>query len=370
MYLNLIRKFIVAKVNPIKFIWYRFLLFYHKRIKKDNNNGITIIIPVHNHYDYLAECINSALNQDTKYPFEICIVDDCSPDPRVKPLLEELALKNPEKINLIFNKKNLGISTTQNIAINNAKYNWILFLDCDDFLGKDAINISIDYILKNPNAVYFYSDRIILDESEEEVFCIYKALPFLKEGQDIQGLMHNMITNHLKIINKYAMLSCGMFVDEFQKAQDYELAFKLALFYKFKHIHKLLYYYRRHKDSVSSREEVNNYIIAAKLYRRYLKLFPKKPINNEELHSLNFDFYQLADKFIGDKMDRPLISVDLRNRIDLLYIAQRLAYLDLIYIYDHTLLDDLLKTFTVICRNNKEYNFQYKYIKYQLMPNN
>lgn len=367
MYLNPIRKFIVAKVNPIKFIWYRFLLFYHKRIIKDNNNGITIIIPVHNHFNYLAECINSALHQDTNHSFEICIVDDFSPDPRVRPLLEKLALENPERIKLIFNEKNLGISTTQNIAIKNAKFDWILFLDCDDYLKEDAVEIGMQYISENLNTYYFYSDRIILDELEEEVFCIYKALPFLKEDQDIQALMHNMITNHLKIINKYAMLSCGMFVDEFQKAQDYELAFKLALFYKFKHIHKILYYYRRHKDSVSSREEVNNYIIAAKLYRRYLKLFPKKPINNEEFHSLNFDFYQLADKFIGDKMDRPLISVDLRNRIDLLYIAQRLAYLDTIYIYDHTLLEDLLKTFPMIYEFDHEYNFKNKYIKYYLV---
>jgi len=89
--------------------------------------GSSICIAVYNRPDYLKKCVESVLKNSVD-PFEIIIVDDCSPDVGVGEYLN--GLKDP-RIKIFKNEKNMGVSATFNRAFDLAQYDCIIHLESD-----------------------------------------------------------------------------------------------------------------------------------------------------------------------------------------------------------------------------------------------
>ena len=107
---------------------------------KNMNNKISIIIPVYNtKQEYLEECFKS-IDEQTYENYEVVIVDDGSKDETAK-FLDNYNKKEKYKI---LHKKNEGVSTARNYGIENSIGDWLLFVDSDDFLSKDALEKLID----------------------------------------------------------------------------------------------------------------------------------------------------------------------------------------------------------------------------------
>lgn len=92
---------------------------------KHQTPKISVIIPAYRAEKYIAEAIESALNQTLK-PYEIIVIDDGSPDN----LFGAASTYEPEI--LLFKKNNEGISKTRNFGLQMATGNLIAFLDADD----------------------------------------------------------------------------------------------------------------------------------------------------------------------------------------------------------------------------------------------
>ncbi len=102
----------------------------------------SIIIPVYNTYEkYLIECLDSfkLLNYDN---YEIIVIDDGS-NQETKDILERY--KDELKLNII-HQKNKGISASRLVGINISKGEYILFIDSDDIIDKNAL-IYLDEII-------------------------------------------------------------------------------------------------------------------------------------------------------------------------------------------------------------------------------
>ena len=95
---------------------------------------LSILIPAYNVENYIEKCINSVLNLDINY--EIIIINDGSKD-NTKKILEKY--KKYDYIKII-NQKNMGISSTRNNLLREAKGKYIFFLDSDDYINKDNFN--------------------------------------------------------------------------------------------------------------------------------------------------------------------------------------------------------------------------------------
>ena len=93
---------------------------------------ISVIVPVYKVEEYLSECIESILAQ-TYEDFELILVDDGSPDkcPRI---CDEYAVKDT-RIRVI-HQDNGGLSVARNTGISEAKGEWLVFVDSDDFVDK------------------------------------------------------------------------------------------------------------------------------------------------------------------------------------------------------------------------------------------
>lgn len=97
---------------------------------KDNKQiQISVVIPVYNGEKYVANCIEALQNQTKKTGYELIFIDDGSTDKTL-----EIICRYAQKDSRIcfFSQKNKGVSAARNLGINNARGEWIVFVDVDD----------------------------------------------------------------------------------------------------------------------------------------------------------------------------------------------------------------------------------------------
>lgn len=98
---------------------------------------ISLIIPVYNVEKYLAKCLDSVLVQQFLL-WEALLVDDGSTD-RSGIICDEYAAKDARF--KVFHKSNGGVSSARNVGLDNARGEWIWFVDPDDWIAENAISI-------------------------------------------------------------------------------------------------------------------------------------------------------------------------------------------------------------------------------------
>ncbi|MCK0205496.1 glycosyltransferase family A protein [Ornithobacterium rhinotracheale] len=96
---------------------------------------LQIIIPVYNVEKYIEECIESVVNQKTKYSYIVTVINDGSPDNSRELLKKYESIRNIE----IIDQENKGFSGARNTGLSLIKGKYVTFLDSDDVLHDDAI---------------------------------------------------------------------------------------------------------------------------------------------------------------------------------------------------------------------------------------
>lgn len=137
---------------------------------------ISVVIPLYNKADYVLDAVNSLINSDVNNILEIIIVDDKSSDNS----LSVVCGINDERIRVIPLDENKGPSNARNIGVREAKFDYIFFLDADDFVHQDLVQnltklvgkcnfacVNIDFVLeasccstckKNASNIKIYKD--------------------------------------------------------------------------------------------------------------------------------------------------------------------------------------------------------------------
>ena len=98
---------------------------------------ISVIVPVYNTEKYLDRCIQSILAQ-TYTDFELLLVDDGSTDSSGA-ICDKYAEQDSRV--RVFHKENGGVSSARNQGLDNAKGEWITFVDSDDWVDREFFNI-------------------------------------------------------------------------------------------------------------------------------------------------------------------------------------------------------------------------------------
>ena len=100
-----------------------------------SNPKISVIIPVYNAESTLRRCVDSVLAQ-TYTDFECLLIDDGSTD-KSGEMCDEYAAKDSRV--RVFHKENGGVSSARNVGLDNAKGEWITFLDSDDYIEEEFL---------------------------------------------------------------------------------------------------------------------------------------------------------------------------------------------------------------------------------------
>ncbi len=133
---------------------------------------VSIITPTFNSQDFLAQTIDSILDQSYKN-WELILIDDASTDNTIN-LIKDYISKH-SNISLIQNNTNQGAGVSRNKGINAAKGDFIAFLDADDLWLPNKLEVQINLMVKNKLDVCFSSYDLI-DESGNKLFKRVNAL--------------------------------------------------------------------------------------------------------------------------------------------------------------------------------------------------
>lgn len=96
---------------------------------------ISVIVPIYNVQNYIAECLESIISQ-TYRDLEIICVDDCGLDNSIS--IVKKYMKKDDRIKLVHHEENQGLGGARNTGISVANGEYIYFMDSDDKIERDA----------------------------------------------------------------------------------------------------------------------------------------------------------------------------------------------------------------------------------------
>lgn len=127
---------------------------------------ISVLLPVHNAGETLADCVSSILTQSYKN-LEIIVIDDRSSD-KSYPILKTFKKKS-KKLRLYRNVKRYGIGVTLNRMVKKARGSYIAFMDTSDISSPNRLKKQINFLLNNPDFVAVGSQVTFIDESGKKI---------------------------------------------------------------------------------------------------------------------------------------------------------------------------------------------------------
>ena len=115
---------------------------------------ISIIIPVYNVSQYIIRCLDSVCGQ-TFPPYECLLIDDCGTDKSIEKAAQYIhEYRGPIHFKIISHKLNQGHGVARNTGVHAATGDYVLFIDSDDAITPDCIEILAVLAEKYPDAVF------------------------------------------------------------------------------------------------------------------------------------------------------------------------------------------------------------------------
>lgn len=305
------------------------------------NNLISIIVPVYKVEQYLKECVLSITNQ-TYSNLEIILVDDGSPDDCPK-MCDDFA-KLDKRI-IVIHKKNGGLSSARNAGLDIAKGDFICFVDSDDFITPDYVEVMYERINKEAtvgivsgmiyryqdcqtfpfNTIWNISKENIVKPDEFTIKCINKSISYtvwnklyradlIKNVRFREG-RNNEDTLYMYDLGKY------MYSNHFSMVE----------------IPHFVYYYRYREDSICTSTKVPLDIDIIKNQHDMMDDCEKsdKKIWSAIYFQYSKNLFAFVDSLLLNEMLRPLYfkiyQAELRQ-IPFSYIWSKYNYKNVIYI--------------------------------------
>ncbi len=124
---------------------------------------VDVAMPVYNHEKYIAQAIESIVNQKTKFNFRLIIGEDCSTD-NSRAIIAEYAKQYPDIIHPIFREKNIGASANgYNIAAV-ARSKYVTICEGDDYWTDEyKLQKQVDFMEANPDFTIHFTDIEFVD---------------------------------------------------------------------------------------------------------------------------------------------------------------------------------------------------------------
>ena len=306
---------------------------------------ISIIVPVYNVEDYICECINSMLNVD-KDLIEIILIDDGSIDASGK-ICDYFARKHRNIF--VFHQKNQGASVARNRGIQEAKGNYILFVDSDDYIESDIIREILRLIQAEPDIdVIFLTGKKVYSNGRQ----VYLDQKY--DRSKIKNHTQEEVIKYLATLKKYPGSACtkavrkniivqnNILFKEGKTSEDLIWCLKVFLnAYKFDALEENYYFYRQQREGsvtqsfnenkllclmevisdsciiAKNHQEVEEaiysflayeYAIALLIYCNGKKTISKKNLESCKRFFRDYQFLLLYKKSVGVKMMRYLLK--------------------------------------------------------------
>ena len=244
--------------------------------QKEENNKISIIVPVYKVEQYLDRCVNSILNQ-TYTNFEIILVDDGSPDN--SPAMCDEWAKKDERIKVV-HKQNGGVSSARNAGLKKATGKYIFFVDSDDEIEPNCLETLLNALFEN-NAELAYAGSTSIGDKNKT-----RMLPKKDFVYDLTNKKHVVkLCTQTNYMSPWKLFIKEKITDMFDESLNYgeDLIFNLNYFKnisKVAVVKKSVYLYYQYENSLSHNKNNDLYKKSTQITDAKYDLFLQ--ISNDE----------------------------------------------------------------------------------------
>ncbi|BDX39591.1 glycosyl transferase [Tenuifilaceae bacterium CYCD] len=236
-----------------------------------NNEGnlISVIMSVFNEPEvWLRESIESILNQ-TFNNFEFIIIND-NPDSETNKLILNEYKEKDNRIAIINNEKNIGLTKSLNKGIDFAKGEYIVRMDADDYSFPYRLEFQYEFMQNNLNCVLCGSAAEFYYENKKNK---KRKIYFLTDYQNIKWAMvfknpilHPTVIMRMSVVKQYNI----KYNTEIKYSQDYDLWCKLINYGELRNLDRILIRYRISNLQISTSKRAEQDFYANAIRRNYL----------------------------------------------------------------------------------------------------
>ncbi|HHW59923.1 MAG: glycosyltransferase [Bacteroidales bacterium] len=261
--------------------------------KNISNPLVSIIIPVYNGEKYIAETIQSVIDQ-TYENWELIIVDDGSTD-NTSNIVKKF---NDTRI-IYIKKNNTGVSDTRNIGAKMSKGNFLCFLDADDVWLSKNLEIKVKKLLDEPDCVLVSSAFYLWDERDDYINCKINDYVPNDDWEDLRKLRSISLPSSALISSKF-FFEANMFDTNLSTSADFDLWIRMRALGHFNFISEPLVKYRSHSNQMHRNIKLyeHDMIYILKKYKDCKKIFPTR---NSWKKSMSLLHYYLAVEYVRQK---------------------------------------------------------------------
>lgn len=285
---------------------------------------LSICMITYNQEQYLAQTLDSIINQNHKYKYEIIIGDDCSKDGTRK-IIEEYVALYPSIIKPIFNESNLGIIRNYYNVINHCSGKYIMECAGDDYWLPGKIAYQISYMERH-DCLLLYSRVLTINQNGK----------LGKWGNKNNTTKHLLISNQIPAVSVcFRNSTIKRYITEVSPIQrywcmeDYPFWLWISTKGKIKYIRKPLAVYRINDGSLSHPENINKIHNFEKSVREIGLYFSqdnrkyKEIVYNRYNYSMAKNYYIINDlanyhkytRKLNNKLKFRLLLVTIKNNL-------------------------------------------------------
>lgn len=230
------------------------------------NDMISIIMSTYNEpVDWIKKAIDSILGQSYK-DFEFIIVCDNPKNDELIKLLEEYKCKD-NRIIIIYNEVNIGLTKSLNNAINKAIGKYIVRMDSDDISDKFRIEKQLSYLKKHKLDLVGTGVKCITEKEE----VITKLNKFPKESKEFNNrILYNNCMPHPTWLGKKEVFEKLEGYREVAFAEDYDFLLRACYAgFKLGNTNEILLDYRMRESSISNKNGLKQFVTSQELVKAY-----------------------------------------------------------------------------------------------------
>lgn len=230
--------------------------------RKGKSILVSVVIPTYNSALWIADALNSVVNQVFKGNIEILVVDDGSEDniqQVVEPYVKNYDIK-------FFKINHKGAAAARNYGLQKSKGKYVAFLDSDDYWVPYKLKLQIEKLDKNKNVKLVLSDSFFVDVDKKFIKIHRNFIP--KEKNTL--LKNFFLCGVTKLtptilVDKEIALEMGGFNEDMLQREDHFFLMKIIDKYEFSYIHSPLAYVRLRGGSTSDSSKFVDLILQKQL---------------------------------------------------------------------------------------------------------
>jgi glycosyltransferase involved in cell wall biosynthesis len=277
-------------------------------MRSNNSPLISFIVPSYNYARYLPDCLNSILNQEGDFDFEVIVIDDASTDNTA----EVIRSFTDPRLRAIGHPINLGHARTINEGLKQARGDFIARIDPDDRYRPYFLSAVMEKFLAFPEIGMVYGDVALINDRGEITAgqCDREHNGNDFKGNELIRLMEkNFICAPSVIARRKAWLN-ALPVPEWLAFNDWYFTLMMAREYEFYYVDRVLADYRVHdanhhrKIVLKKSEEPSIFWLLAHIFNEPEKspeLEEQKQRSRRRIYGAQY--LDLANKYFGSNLD-------------------------------------------------------------------